>query len=62
MGRVAHVAEERKELVKDVHGLARLGVPLMSISDNGVTIQNGEESSLVVEVKKKKESVRSCLN
>ena len=28
----------------------------MSISDNGVTVQNGEESSLVVEVKEKQES------
>ena len=53
---------KKKELVKGVHSLDRLGVILMSISDNGVTIQNGEESSLVVEVKKKKESVRSCLN
>ena len=38
MGSVAHVEEERKELVKDVHRLARLGVRLMSISDSGVTI------------------------
>ena len=28
----------------------------MSISDSGVTVQNGEESSLVVDVKEKKES------
>ena len=35
MGSVAHVEEERKELVKDVHRLARLGVRLMSISDSG---------------------------
>ena len=45
-----------KELVKDVHRLARLGILLMSISDNGVTVQNGEESSLVVQVKEKQES------
>ena len=56
MDSVAHVREERNELVKDVHRLAHLGVRLMSISDNGVTIQNGEESSLVVEVKEKQES------
>ena len=36
--------------------LARLGVCHMSISDRGVTVQNGEESSLVVEVKKKTDS------
>ena len=52
MDNVSHVEEERKELVKDVHRLARLGVCLMSISDNDVT-QNGAESSLVVEVKEK---------
>ena len=56
MGSVAHVEEKRKELVKDVHGLARLGVPLMSISDIGVTVHNREESSLVVEVKEKQHS------
>ena len=48
MGIVAHVEDERKKLVKDVHRLARLGVLLMSISYNGVTVQNGVESSLVV--------------
>ena len=31
MGSVAHVVEERKELVKDVHSLARLGVHHISI-------------------------------
>ena len=31
MGSVAHVEEERKELVNDVHGHVRLGVLLMSI-------------------------------
>ena len=41
MDSVAHFEEERKDLVKDVHRLARLGVLLMSILDNGVTVQNG---------------------
>ena len=45
--------EERRELVKDVHRLALLGVHLMSISDSMVTVQNGAESSLVVMVKEK---------
>ena len=53
---VAHVEKERKELVKDVHRLARLRVLLMSISDSGVIVQNGAESSLVVEVNEKKDS------
>ena len=56
MGSVAHVEEKRKELVKDVHRLARLGVRLMSISDSGVTVQNGAESSLVSDVKEKQDS------
>ena len=56
MGSVAHVEEERKELVKDVHRLARLGVRLMSISNSGETVQDMEESSLVVEVKENKDS------
>ena len=56
MGSVAKVEEERNELVKDVHRLARLGVRLMSISDSGVTVLNGAESSFVVEVKENKES------
>ena len=42
--------------MKDVHRLALLGVCLMSISDNGLTVQNGAELSLVVEVKEKKDS------
>ncbi|KAH0710910.1 hypothetical protein KY284_012337 [Solanum tuberosum] len=56
MGSVAHVEEERKELEKEFHRLARLGVHLMSISDGGVTVQNGSESSLVVEVKEMQDS------
>ena len=56
MGSVAHIEEKRKELVKDVHRLVHLGVRLMSISDNGVIVQNGEESSFVVEVKEKKDN------
>ena len=39
---VAHVEEERNELVKDVYRLARLGVRLMSISNIGVTVQTGQ--------------------
>ena len=56
MDRVVHAEEERKELVKDIHRLARLGVRLMSISDSGVQVQNGEKSSLLVVIKEKKDS------
>ncbi|KAH0704841.1 hypothetical protein KY285_019119 [Solanum tuberosum] len=51
MGSVAHVEEENKELAKDVHRLARLGVCLTDTSDCGVIVQNGSESSLVAELK-----------
>ena len=53
---VAHVEEKSEELVKDVHRLARLGVRLMIISESGVKLQNGKESSLIVMVKEKQES------
>ena len=56
MGSAAHVEEERKEIVKDVHRIARLGVCLGSISDSGVTVQNGAESSLVMEVNENQHS------
>ena len=55
MCNVAHVEEERKELVKDVHRLARLGIRLMSISNSGLALQNGAETSQVVEVKEKED-------
>ena len=56
MGSVAHVEDERKELVKDVHRLALLGVRLPRISDCGVKVHNVEESYLVMEVKEKQDS------
>ena len=45
MGSIVYVEEKRKGLMKDVHRLALLGVRLMSISDSGVTVQNGAELS-----------------
>ena len=56
MGTVADVQEEKKELVKDVNRLAHLGVHLMIISYNGVTLDNGEESCFVVDVKENQDS------
>ena len=55
-GSVSHVEEERKEIVKDVHRLARLGVCLISKLDSGATFKNGEESSLVVKVMENQDS------
>ena len=56
MGSVAHVEEEMKKLMKDVHNLSHLGVRLMSILHNCITLQNGVECSLVVEVKEKQDT------
>ncbi|WMV08383.1 hypothetical protein MTR67_001768 [Solanum verrucosum] len=53
---VAHVEEERKQLAKDVHQLALLGVGLTDSSDGGVIVQNRSECSLVTEVKEKQDS------
>lgn len=50
---VAHVEEETKELVLDVHRLARLGVCLMDSADCGVSIQNGSESYRVMDAKER---------
>ncbi|KAH0646574.1 hypothetical protein KY284_034458 [Solanum tuberosum] len=55
MGSTAHVEEEKKELVKDGHRLARLGVHLMDSIEGGVAVMNGAESSLVSEVKEKQD-------
>lgn len=54
IGSVAHAQEKQKEVVKDIHKIYHLGVPLISILDSGVTVHNGSEFSLVGEVKEKK--------
>ncbi|WMV29771.1 hypothetical protein MTR67_023156 [Solanum verrucosum] len=53
MGSVAHVDDERKELVRDVHRLARLGVQLVDSTKGGIMFHNGSESSFVADVKAK---------
>ncbi|KAH0698695.1 hypothetical protein KY284_012910 [Solanum tuberosum] len=53
MGSTAHFEEDKRELAKDVHRLARLGVRLMDSTKRGVVVKNGAESSLVSEVKEK---------
>ena len=55
MGSVAHVEEDKKELVKEVHRLARLGVKLLGTMEGGMLVQNGSESSLLVDVKSKQD-------
>ena len=51
---IAHVDDERKELVRDIHSLARLGVQLVDSTKGGVLVYNVCESSFIVHVKVKK--------
>ena len=50
MGRLSHIEEGKKHLVKDVHRFARLGVRLEDSPNCGFVVHNNSESSLVVEV------------
>ncbi|XP_015165553.1 uncharacterized protein [Solanum tuberosum] len=51
----AHVEESKKELAKDVHKLEHLGVHLLDSNEGGVVVMNGDESTLVFEVKEKQD-------
>ena len=55
MGNTSHLEEEKKELAKDMHRLARLGVQLIDFTEGEIVVTNGVESSLVSEVKGKKD-------
>jgi len=55
MGSVSHVEDNKKELVRDVHRLDRLGVRLVDSYEGGVVVQNGSESSFVFDVKVKQD-------
>ena len=50
MGSTAHVEEEKRELAKDVHKLARQGVRLMDSTEGGIVVTNVAVLSLVSEV------------
>ena len=53
MGSVSHVEEAKKDLVRDVHRMARLGVRLEDSPDGCFMVHHNSESSLVVEVNSK---------
>ena len=53
MGSLSHVEEAKKDLVKYVHRLARLGVRLEDSPNGGFMFHHDSESSFVVEVKSK---------
>ena len=52
MGNTNHVDDEKKEFVKDVHILARLGVRLVDSTSGDASVHPSSKSSLVVKVKK----------
>ena len=51
MGSTTHVEDEKKELEKDVHRLARLGVRLVDSTSGSVSAHPCSVSLLVVDVK-----------
>ncbi|WMV07808.1 hypothetical protein MTR67_001193 [Solanum verrucosum] len=53
MGSVSHVEDDKKELVRYVHRLTRLGVRLVDSNEGVVMVHNGFESSFVSGVKAK---------
>jgi len=53
MGSVSHLVEGKKELARDVHRLARLGVRLFDSAEGSIGVKSSFESSLDLEVKEK---------
>ena len=53
MGSVSYEDEAKKDLVKDAHKLAGLGVRLEDSTNGGFMVHHNAESSLMVEVKYK---------
>ena len=59
MGSVSHIDEAKKDLERDIHMFAMLGVRLGDYSDGGFMVHDNSESSLVVEVKSKQHLEKS---
>ncbi|WMV13535.1 hypothetical protein MTR67_006920 [Solanum verrucosum] len=55
MGNVAHIEDENEELVRDVHKFSQLGFRLVDSTKGDVMLDNGSESSLLVDVKAKQD-------
>ena len=61
MGSVSHIYEAKKDLVKNVHRLARLGVSFEGSPNGGVMVYQNAKSSLVAEVKPKQHLHQSLM-
>ena len=53
MGSMSHIDDEKKEMVKPVHQLARLGVRLVDTPSEGASVHSTFKSSFVTDVKDK---------
>ncbi|XP_070052677.1 uncharacterized protein [Nicotiana tomentosiformis] len=53
MGSLAHVEAEKRQLTREIHQLACLGVRLVDSDDGVVVLQNTAKSSLIAEVKER---------
>ena len=51
MRSTTHVEDRKKELVKNIHRLSKLGVQLVDSTSGGVSISPSSKSSVVVELK-----------
>ncbi|WMV42032.1 hypothetical protein MTR67_035417 [Solanum verrucosum] len=54
MGSVTHVEDDKNELVRDLHILARLGVKFVDSKEGGIVVHNGSESFFLSGMKSKK--------
>ncbi|XP_070002585.1 uncharacterized protein [Nicotiana sylvestris] len=53
MGSLTHVEAEKRQLTREIHQLACLGVRLVDSGNGGVVLQNTAKSSLIAEVKER---------
>lgn len=54
MGNLAHVYDDKRELMKEIYHLANLRVQLTDSKDGGVFVLSVSQSSLIVEIEEKK--------
>lgn len=55
VGSTIHMEKEKKDLAKEVHRLAQLGVQLDESSEGGILVHNRSISLFIVKVKDKKD-------
>ena len=61
MGSVSHIDEAKKDLLKDVHKLARLGVRLEESGNKGFMVHHNCESSMIIELNSKQHLDQSLM-